>query len=84
MRKILIAVAVLLASTQIASAEMARVNVELGVRAEPGADQAIIDMLAPGVRVEIFTCQQGWCLIRHNGPQGWVLGKYLTDVSKTT
>lgn len=81
MHKILIAFAFLAALTSTASAETAQSSVALNVRAQPGTNHVVVDVLRPGERVTVSHCHSNWCFIQHRGPDGWVSANYLTRVS---
>ena len=66
-----------------AAATEARATVSLNVRAGPSTAYTVVDTLTPGERVEIQECREnGWCFIRHPGPDGWVSARYLTAPSE--
>ena len=51
----------------------------LNVRSGPSTAYTVVDTLYSGERVDVKRCQtNGWCLIAHNGPDGWVSASYLT------
>ena len=63
-------------STAAADQATASVNVRSG----PGTQYGVVDTLYPGETVNIETCQSnGWCLIAHTGPDGWVSARYLSN-----
>jgi hypothetical protein len=65
-----------LASASYADQATASVNVRLG----PGTQYRVVDTLYPGERVNIESCRSnGWCLIEHSGPDGWVSARYLSN-----
>ncbi len=52
----------------------------VNVRSGPGTQYRVVDTLYPGERVNIETCRSnGWCLIEHSGPDGWVSARYLSN-----
>ena len=61
----------------------AAATTELNVRTGPGTSYAVLDALYPGEVVDVTECQaNGWCMIYHNGPDGWVSGNYLSQVQQ--
>ncbi len=59
----------------------ATANLALNVRTGPGTNYAAIDTLYAGEVVNVTGCQSnGWCAITHSGPDGWVSGKYLSEI----
>ena len=49
------------------------------VRSGPGAGYQVVDTLASGENVTVTECAtNGWCMISHSGPDGWVSANYLT------
>ena len=64
------------ASSAVADQATASVNVRSG----PGTQYRVLDTLYPGQTVNIETCRSnGWCLIEHSGPDGWVSARYLSN-----
>jgi hypothetical protein len=64
------------ASASFADEATAHVNVRTG----PGTQYRVVDTLYPGEQVNIETCRSnGWCLIEHSGPDGWVSARYLSN-----
>jgi hypothetical protein len=64
------------ASTAMADQATASVNVRSG----PGTQYGVVDTLYAGEDVNIETCRSnGWCLIEHSGPDGWVSARYLSN-----
>lgn len=64
------------ASASVADEATASVNVRSG----PGTQYRVVDTLYPGEQVNIETCRSnGWCLIEHSGPDGWVSARYLSN-----
>lgn len=64
------------ASAAVADQATASVNVRSG----PGTQYRVVDTLYPGEDVNIETCRSnGWCLIEHYGPDGWVSARYLSN-----
>lgn len=52
----------------------------VNVRSGPGTQYRIVDSLYRGEEVNIETCRSnGWCLIEHSGPDGWVSARYLSN-----
>ena len=63
-------------SPAIADQATASVNVRSG----PGTQYRVVDTLYPGENVNIETCRSnGWCLVEHTGPDGWVSARYLSN-----
>jgi SH3-like domain-containing protein len=52
----------------------------VNVRRGPGASHPVVDVLQRGDSVDIQRCSNGWCLIEHRGPPGWVSQNYLRRV----
>lgn len=64
------------ATAAVADEATASVNVRSG----PSTAYRVVDVLYPGERVNIETCRSnGWCLISHSGPDGWVSARYLSN-----
>lgn len=64
------------AAPALADQATASVNVRTG----PGTQYRVVDTLYPGENVNIETCRSnGWCLISHTGPDGWVSARYLSN-----
>jgi hypothetical protein len=64
------------ASAAVADQATASVNVRSG----PSTQYRVVDVLYPGEEVNIETCRSnGWCLIEHSGPDGWVSARYLSN-----
>ena len=62
----------------VAFADQATASVN--VRSGPGTQYRVVDTLYPGEEVNIETCRSnGWCLIEHSGPDGWVSARYLSN-----
>ncbi|MEO9227850.1 MAG: SH3 domain-containing protein [Devosia sp.] len=58
----------------------AEATVSLNVRSGPSTGYSVVDTLYAGEPVSITKCQSnGWCLIAHSGPDGWVSQRYLTN-----
>lgn len=49
----------------------------VNVRSGAGTGYRVVDRLAPGERVEVEGCRDGWCYITHSGPDGYVSASYL-------
>ncbi|WP_297110631.1 SH3 domain-containing protein [uncultured Devosia sp.] len=62
-----------------AAAQAAQSTASLNVRSGPSTSYRVVDVLYQGETVDVETCQSGWCRINHNGPDGWVSARYLTD-----
>jgi hypothetical protein len=70
------AAAVGFASAAVADEATASVNVRSG----PGTQYRVVDTLYAGERINIETCRSnGWCLVEHSGPDGWVSARYLSN-----
>lgn len=63
----------------IVAAQAAQSTAALNVRSGPGTNYRIVDALYEGETVDVERCQSGWCRVSHNGPDGWVSARYLTD-----
>ena len=57
----------------------ARATAALNVRSGPGIRYRAVDVLDRGERVQVERCQSGWCRIRHDGADGWVSARYLSN-----
>ena len=58
--------------------QQARALTALNVRSGPGIGFPVVDTLYKGEIVTIDRCRaNGWCFIRHKGPNGWVSSKWL-------
>lgn len=70
-----------IASLGFASAAFAdQATASVNVRSGPGTSYRVVDTLYPGEQVNIETCRSnGWCLIEHSGPDGWVSSRYLNN-----
>ena len=83
MKNHLIAAATLAALTGLAGVSLAaaaEATASVNVRSGPGTAYTVVDQLYAGERVDIAECgSNGWCLIAHNGPDGWVSSRYLTN-----
>ncbi len=64
-----------------ASAYPAQSTVALNVRSGPSTGYGVVDVLYQGETVNVSSCSGGWCYITHNGPDGYVSGRYLTQTS---
>lgn len=62
-----------------ASAYPAQSTVALNVRSGPSTGYGVVDVLYQGEVVDVRSCSGGWCAITHNGPDGYVSGRYLTQ-----
>lgn len=50
------------------------------VRSGPGTSYSVVASLAAGESVTVTECAaNGWCMISHPGPDGWVSAKLLAD-----
>jgi len=86
-RKIIVATLLALSfgATSVASfAAPATSKSSLNVRSGPGTSYRVVDTLYKGERVEVNECvSNGWCFIKHKGPNGWVSAKYLGAITRT-
>ena len=58
----------------------AQSTTSLNVRSGPNTSYRVVDVLYPGEYVNVKTCRtNGWCLIAHRGPDGWVSSRHLTE-----
>jgi hypothetical protein len=82
MKRTLIA-SVLAAATCLSFAPAAfadQATASVNVRSGPGTQYRVVDTLYRGEDLNIETCRSnGWCLISHSGPDGWVSARYLTN-----
>lgn len=53
----------------------------LNVRSGPSTGYSVVDVLYQGETVNVSSCNAGWCAITHQGPDGYVSGRYLTNTS---
>lgn len=60
-----------------AFAASAHATGNVNVRTGPGTGYQKIDTLHAGENVEVQQCQDGWCYVEHNGPDGWVSASFL-------
>src|SRR5690606_10852893 len=64
------------AGAAVADQATASVNVRTGA----GTQYRVVDTLYPGERINIVSCRSnGWCLVEHYGPDGWVSARYLSN-----
>ena len=77
--------AVVTAAMPAQAGESMAATVRLNVRAGPGLDNAILDVLSVGERVLVNRCLNDWCQITRVGMDGWVYAPYLVSArfSKT-
>ncbi|MDP1729727.1 MAG: SH3 domain-containing protein [Devosia sp.] len=73
-----IAIAALCVSTAGALAATAFATTPLNVRAGPGPDYRVVDVLRRGERVDVEYCRGTWCKVTRPGPDGWVSARYLS------
>jgi uncharacterized protein YraI len=78
------AIAIALSAIGATAAAATEATTALNVRAGPGTSYSVVDVLRAGEDVSVRECRtNGWCLISHSGPDGWVSSNYLTDVGRT-
>lgn len=76
-----IALAATLVVGAVGTAAATEAAVALNVRSGPSTGYGVVDVLYAGETVNIQECvSSGWCAITHNGPDGWVSAKYLTNI----
>lgn len=81
--KIVLLSTIVTAITAEAFAVEAVSTLSLNVRTGPGKEFSVIDTLYQGEVVNVTECQaNGWCHIDHNGPNGWVSGKFLSAANQ--
>ncbi|MBB4053448.1 uncharacterized protein YraI [Devosia subaequoris] len=68
-----------LSLASMAAAQAAQSTASLNVRSGPGTSYGVVDVLYQGENVDVEQCRSGWCQINHDGPDGWVSARYLTD-----
>ena len=75
-------ISTLVAATSAAAFAMeAETTTTLNIRTGPGSAYVVLDTLGAGEVVQVDECQSnGWCMIYHDGPDGWVSSRYLTPV----
>lgn len=66
-----------LVSAGAANAASAFTTANVNLRTGPGTSYGRVATLAPGVRVDVLTCQSNWCRIGRQGIRGWVSANYL-------
>lgn len=85
-RSILLAAAALcagLVAAVPAFAYPAQATTALNVRSGPSTGYGVVDVLYQGETVNVTSCSGGWCTITHDGPDGYVSGRYLTNSQPT-
>jgi uncharacterized protein YraI len=55
----------------------ARTAAALNLRSQPALDSRRLATLPPGARVEIGSCNAGWCEVYYLGQSGWAATRYL-------
>ncbi|HEY4201900.1 MAG TPA: SH3 domain-containing protein [Devosiaceae bacterium] len=60
-----------------ASANLAAVTTTVNVRQGPGTNFPVVDVLHSGEQVEMVRCNRTFCLVTHEGQQGWVNSQFL-------
>ncbi len=68
---------VIMSAVPASAGESMAAAVRLNVRAGPGLDNAVLDILSMGERVLVNQCRNEWCQITHVGIDGWVYMPYL-------
>lgn len=58
-------------------ANSALATASVNVRQGPGTRFPAVDVLSRGEQVDIVRCERNFCLVVHDGPQGWVAQRYL-------
>lgn len=69
---ILAASAALVLTAGAAAAYRAKATEVANVLSEAGVETTVVDQLRRNEQVNVRRCVQGWCLISHTGPNGWV------------
>ncbi|QEE22083.1 SH3 domain-containing protein [Youhaiella tibetensis] len=59
------------------SGNLAMATATVNVRQGAGTRYPVVDILHRGEEVEVIRCRNNFCLIVHEGPQGWVSERYL-------
>jgi len=59
------------------SAGLALATATVNVRKGPGTRFPVVDILHRGEEVHVVRCERNFCLVTHQGPQGWVSERYL-------
>lgn len=49
----------------------------VNVRSGPGTGFPKVDTLSPGEQVDVLGCQNGWCYVDKDGPDGYVSSSYI-------
>jgi uncharacterized protein YraI len=70
----------MLFATTASAATMASAVTDLNLRAGPGPNYQIVDVIDANGEVTLEGCleQANWCQVSWNGQQGWAYGEYLT------
>lgn len=72
-----LAVLALAGTTAGAVAATAYATSNVNVRSGAGTYFGVVDTLFRGQRVDVQYCQDSWCFVRKDGPDGWVSANYL-------
>jgi uncharacterized protein YraI len=59
------------------SANLAAATTTVNVRQGPGTNFPVVDVLHRGEQVELVRCNRTFCLVSHDGAQGWVNSQFL-------
>jgi hypothetical protein len=71
------AASILLGSTSLAAAALARVESDLNVRSGPGTEYRVVGVLPGGAPVDVGPCNGGWCRVNYRGISGFASASYL-------
>lgn len=67
----------LLVTAGAAFAVPAEARIAVNVRTGPAITYTRVDTLTAGEAVDVVECDDGWCYVDYDGPNGWVSASYL-------
>ncbi len=67
-----------------AAAAQAWTASDLNMRAGPGTNHAVIDVIPQGASVEVYGCERGWCEVDYAGTTGFASQNFLEMDGGTT
>ena len=67
-----VAALIVAAATGGAFASAGTADTNVSIHSGPTSHSGVVDTLYAGERVDIRACDEGWCYIKHSGPDGWV------------
>jgi uncharacterized protein YgiM (DUF1202 family) len=71
------ACAIFAALTVAASARPVTLGSETNLRKAPGTKSEVVTLIPKGEKVEVGTCDAGWCQVTWNGQDGYAIGRNL-------